>query len=353
MGTVRFLLAMIVVVFHLALFPKVGHMAVQAFFVLSGYLMTLVMHESYGYSPAGFGRFWANRALRLYPMYLLVIVLILGVIALLGAQTVSTFSGTMFVPQTAKDWAQNLTFIYWNWYPNWVSPRLSSASWALTIEMAYYFLISLGISRYRWSTWAWFAAGTAWFVWTFTTGQPFAFGYYHIAAGALPFSLGALAWHYRAEIDTFVDRLGPTRNAASYRLIAAGLAGLLAASAVRTLITYMKWGEPLENLVMFLHAFVALVLIAGTVRLRLTGRARAWDKTLGDLSYPIYISHFLFAVLVAQVTGLVSPGRDVLSVINTLLTIPVMLVGCWLLVKLVDKPIEHMRDLIRGRRAPA
>ncbi len=349
MGTIRFILAMLVVIFHLALVPKIGHMAVQAFFVLSGYLMTLVMHGSYGYSPAGFRRFWANRALRLYPMYLLSLVLTLGLIAFLGEETVRNFLGSMYVPRTAEEWLQNLTFIYWNWFPAWESPRLSSPSWALTIEMLYYLLISLGLSRFRWLTWAWFAAGCAWFVWALLTQQSFQIGYFHIASGALPFSLGALAWHYRDNIDRFVDRLRPSRNDAALQLVGLGMAGMLIAAGVRVVITYMGWGEPLENLVMFVHAFIALVLIIGTVRLSLKGRFKAWDKTLGDLSYPIYISHFLFAIPVAQVTGLVTPGRDVNSMVTTALTIPVLLIGCWLLTKLVDQPIEHLRDHIRGR----
>lgn len=353
MGTVRFVLAMMVVFFHIALVPKIGTMAVQAFFVLSGFLMTLVMHRSYGYSPQGFGRFWANRALRLYPMYLLVIALTLGVISLLGAGTASTFKHVLTVPATLGEWIQNLTFIYWNWFPNWAEPRLSPPSWALTIEMFYYLLISLGLSRFRWSTWLWFLAGLGWFVWVIATQKGLNYGYYHIASGALPFSLGALAWHYQAELDTLIKRFTPDKSKAAVWLICAGFAGLFAGTGARLIISYKNWGETWEVVVMFLYVFMALGLIVGTSRLALPASLKKWDKLLGDLSYPVYIAHYLFALLVAQVTGLSTPDRSLQAMTTTLLMIPLMLAGCWCLNMIVDKPIERIRDWVRGTDAGA
>jgi len=39
--------------------------------VLSGFLMTLILNETYGFGPGHFVRFWTNRFLRLYPAYLI------------------------------------------------------------------------------------------------------------------------------------------------------------------------------------------------------------------------------------------------------------------------------------------
>lgn len=348
MGIVRFVLAMLVVVFHLASVPKIGGMAVQAFFVLSGYLMTLVMHNSYGYSAVGFGRFWANRALRLYPMYFLVIGLTVGVISVLGEEKASTFREVLAIPATFGQWIQNLTFIYWNWFPSWVAPRLSPPSWALTIEMFYYLLISVGLSRFRWSTWLWFAAGLGWFVWVVATQQDLNYGYFHIASGALPFSLGALAWHYRSELDALIGRVTSQQNKAAIWLVGAGFAGMIAATGIRMFMTIMGWDESRETVVMFLHTFVAFVLIIGTTRLTLPQALRKWDKVLGGLSYPVYISHFMFALLVAQATGLAAPECNLHSIGTALISIPVMLAGCWVLNMLIDTPIERIRDRVRG-----
>lgn len=350
MGTVRFVLALLVVIFHLASVPNVGHLAVQAFFVLSGYLMTLVMQESYGYSASGIGRFWANRILRLYPMYLALVVLTLGLIAWLGEPVTSTFSGGIFLPETPVEWLQNLTFIYWNWIPVHEYPRLVSPSWALTVELAYYLLISLGLSRSVRLTWAWFAFGVGWYIWLIASNQTYDFGYFHIASGALPFSLGALIWHYRGTIDGWMAKVQLTPNRIALALIAAGFGGMFLAAALRVLVVLLGADETLETVVMLAHPFSAVLLILGVRKLSHTGRAKSWDKTLGDLSYPIYVSHYLFAIPVARITGLVSPGRDLLSAVTTLMTLPVMCLGCWVLVQLIDRPIERWRDRIRGAR---
>jgi peptidoglycan/LPS O-acetylase OafA/YrhL len=74
MGCVRLLLAACVFASHavshdLALLP--GQVAVQAFFILSGFFMTLVLTGKYG--PGRFGLFIGNRLLRLLPVYLVVL----------------------------------------------------------------------------------------------------------------------------------------------------------------------------------------------------------------------------------------------------------------------------------------
>lgn len=49
------LLAFEVVVFHLLSVPIIGRYAVMSFFVLSGFLMTTIMHQTYGYTLKGRG----------------------------------------------------------------------------------------------------------------------------------------------------------------------------------------------------------------------------------------------------------------------------------------------------------
>jgi len=54
LGLLRTTLAIMVMSYHLfvGILP-LGTYAVFGFYVISGYLMTLVMHESYGYSGGG------------------------------------------------------------------------------------------------------------------------------------------------------------------------------------------------------------------------------------------------------------------------------------------------------------
>lgn len=84
MGIIRFLLALAVVIVHsspifgLELVP--GYLAVQSFYIISGFLMAFVYNEKYIHQDKANYLFLSNRILKLYPLYLLVILLV----ALLG-----------------------------------------------------------------------------------------------------------------------------------------------------------------------------------------------------------------------------------------------------------------------------
>jgi len=78
MGTLRLLLALSVAYGHLAVplrFPT-SDIAVQSFFVISGFYMALVLNEKYG--PGSYWLFISNRLLRLWPAYFVVLVLSLA-----------------------------------------------------------------------------------------------------------------------------------------------------------------------------------------------------------------------------------------------------------------------------------
>ncbi|MFN8344136.1 MAG: acyltransferase [Spirosomataceae bacterium] len=81
MGTLRFLLALSVVFFH---FNEAegrmvgGSMAVQSFYVISGFYMALILNEKYLAGKGSYSLFISNRLLRLYPLYLLIVLMTLG-----------------------------------------------------------------------------------------------------------------------------------------------------------------------------------------------------------------------------------------------------------------------------------
>lgn len=78
MGLVRFLLAFSVLVAHspfASQFMVPAEIAVQMFFVISGFYMTMILNTKYGNRTL---TFYKNRALRLYPIYLFVVVLVVS-----------------------------------------------------------------------------------------------------------------------------------------------------------------------------------------------------------------------------------------------------------------------------------
>jgi len=79
MGLLRFLLALSVVVSHTSAVSGYklvgGVIAVEIFFILSGFYMALVLNEKYTYANGGFKIFVGNRFLKVFPVYFLVLFL--------------------------------------------------------------------------------------------------------------------------------------------------------------------------------------------------------------------------------------------------------------------------------------
>ena len=73
MGILRILLAISVVLSHSSSIFRVsfvgGPLAVQAFFIISGFYMSLILNEKYIGVNNSYKLFISNRFLRLYPMY--------------------------------------------------------------------------------------------------------------------------------------------------------------------------------------------------------------------------------------------------------------------------------------------
>ena len=142
-GLYRTLLALLVVAQHIGGIPNVGCYAVFGFYCLSGYLMTLIMHENYGFSLSGTYKYAVNRVLRIYPIYWLSVLLTLSLIWLYSPSELSDYHAAMYLPEDFVGILKNI-FIF---FPFRESPILTPPSWALTVELFFYVLIGLGLSQ--------------------------------------------------------------------------------------------------------------------------------------------------------------------------------------------------------------
>lgn len=86
LGTFRFFLAFLVAISHLweNMLQGPAAYSVWGFFVLSGFLMTLILTKKYGLTREGIKQYAFNRFIRIYPSYLLCC--LFGVIVLLACQ---------------------------------------------------------------------------------------------------------------------------------------------------------------------------------------------------------------------------------------------------------------------------
>ncbi len=96
MGLIRFLLAISVVVSHNGIrAPGIeGHLAVMAFFIISGFYMALVLNEKYVGNTSGF---YLARILRLWPSYISVFILVVIFVAPIDPSIYRNFWGAMLV----------------------------------------------------------------------------------------------------------------------------------------------------------------------------------------------------------------------------------------------------------------
>jgi len=124
-GLLRTTLALMVMVYHLcAEFLPFGRYAVFGFYIISGYLMTLIMHERYGYDFRGRRSYCLNRALRLYPQYWAAALFSILLIVVWGADTSARFHQSLYWPSSMAESARNILMVFPAWFPNSLDPRL-------------------------------------------------------------------------------------------------------------------------------------------------------------------------------------------------------------------------------------
>jgi len=319
LGTVRFVLASLVVLNHLWLptSDRVGAHAVVAFYMVSGFLMTKVIQETYGLSLRGGWHFVLNRALRIYPIYLACMFATLAML-LAFSERFRPYS-TITVPD-AFDLFRNVTLF--NLTP--AKSIIVPPAWSLTVEFAFYLMMVALLSRTKLISNMWFAASLVITTYLILSGASFADRYYPVLAASMFFSSGAmLYWH--------ADRLSRLTPPAPifWPLLAVFCAMPLLIEAARLdRLTIGYYGAAL--------LFLPLFLIANTKPTRM-------DKWLGDLAYPVFVSHFLCAGIVK----LLLPSLIYLSATFMAVSFVLSLVLSIGMVAVQVRTIERLRGSLR------
>ncbi|GAC10820.1 acyltransferase family protein [Paraglaciecola chathamensis] len=334
-GVYRFILAVNVVIYHVLDVASIGPYAVYSFFVLSGFLMTMIMNESYGYSLDGFKRYALNRFLRLYPVYWCLLLLGICIILLIGNEVSGVFHAKMILPNDFASAIANVTMIYPAFEPVTYPVRISPATWALSIEILFYVLIGLGISRTRMITLIWLFASMCWVGGNmFQTGS-FSTGYGNVLQAALPFSLGAWVYHYRKWVTSVVYKIGMPLIVCLY------IGNIAIVVLCQVLIADKAWFVSLIGswLNLGLSTLMTVLLFEQGSRFF----SKKVDRVLGDLSFPIYLFHWSGAALASWlITEDMSKGALVFTLGLLITVIISVLVNIY-----VNESIERIRARIR------
>jgi len=332
-GTYRIILALCVVFQHIGGFPRLGGYAVFGFYILSGYLMTMVMNKSYGYSLVGLKKFSINRFLRIFPGYWASIIFSMSVLYVYGEDAVVEYKNAIYWPQSIIDWLQNI-FIF---FPQRQLPILTPPAWALTVELFFYFLIGLSLSRMKIVSLLWLGLGILYHAVALILDWGWPNRYFTVAAASLPFAIGACIYHYPDILGKFLKnwKFEKTFGVLIFLLAINWFAGY-------TLRMSQSW-------FFYLNILICTISVALLAQVKLEdSRWQRLDQFFGALSYPVYLIHYQVAAVVvftANENSAINIARP--SLLLLLLALPFILLVGWLMAALVDRPVDLVRNKVR------
>lgn len=306
MGLIRFYLAISVIFSHNGIrIPGIeGHLAVQAFFVISGFYMALVLNEKYVGNILGF---YAARYLRLWPSYIVVFLIVLAFIAPVGTQAYTSLTTALY------SWGVAITMLFYEtlwwfgvdpatktlifWSPqaraDGISPLIGATHmahmWSIGVELSFYIVAPLVARKPRMLIAVFIAAfGLHLVVRAYLDPQ----NILHVRGGFNMFwlfAMGMLAYwiwkYYRNKLD--VIRMNPTL---------VSISGL--AVTVMCIAGIKQFGGIYATGGFYLLFAAALVLVFHATR------KVNWDRSIGELSYPIYLAHWpIISILITGHRG--------------------------------------------------
>jgi peptidoglycan/LPS O-acetylase OafA/YrhL len=352
MGILRLVLALVVLTAHLGgPLPVAGLMnagvAVQAFFIISGFYMALILETKY----TSWKAFYTNRALRIYPIYFVVLILAavalyqfnanayiqrdiaLGILSAPSVWLPLAIANICIIGQewivwfiVADDqWLLNPSYKIVSNPSEWNALRglLVPAAWSLSLELMFYAIAPLLASRSNRFLIAILLASAA-FRWG---GDVLGVSYHLWPRRLFPaelclFVLGMLAWR----MMPFAEKLPRWSGIIALTLV-------LAVVATQGLNLF---GEVGTRTVTYLVVASAIPLMFAAFH------SSRLDELIGSLSYPIYISHIL-VISVLSVGG---------SKPSLWLTVLVTIAFSAVLLYTVDRPINRLRRHIARERKP-
>ena len=317
-----------VVVAHIATEPPwAGIYSVFGFYMLSGFLMTKILHEVYGLDWRGIRRFALNRALRIYPAYWCAVVVALGLVTFVPGGPVAINHPFLRAPSSPAVWFSNLALFG---LTADVPARLVPPAWSLNVELCFYAAFPL-LCRWRRGVVLWFAASVAYTGYLVYADRPFIVERYTpLAAASLPFSIGAVLWHFRERMPR----------------ISAGYLGCVFVAYLVNLVGARGWGDP-YLLGFYLSLVLSAVLVVGlSQRSTAVSRLRSLDDMLGRLSYPMFLLHWHVAACIAA--GVIAIGTPMTrAALFWVGLLPLNLVA-FAVDRFVEYPVKHVRDRVRG-----
>ena len=352
MGAFRLLLALAVVSMHsgrvFGLIVLHGDAVVQAFFIVSGFYMGLVLDTTYANSTASF---YANRLLRLGPTYLVAVTLSLLTVFLTGQLFYSTTRDFAEFWRTADTWlvvvvlVTNVFIVGQEWavflptrdvhasHPGVLHfYELIPQGWSIALELYFYAMAPFLARLSTRALWGIVVASGALRVLLAAIGFDHRWQYFFFPTSLVFFVAGLLSYRaYRRPVGLWQNRR------ACWLLTSLMFLAVLGAERwtplAAALLTSIRADVAPETLFLFALPLLIPPAFAVTRNLRT-------DKFLGDLCYPMYLTHVAVIIWVRSFRGALPLSTGQLWAIDGL----VILVALFIYA-ICDRPMNRFRKM--------
>ncbi|MBP1015750.1 acyltransferase [Serratia fonticola] len=311
MGLYRYSLAILVLLSHCGISfygYNQGVIAVVSFFLISGYVITLLIKKHYN-KKTDILYFYADRALRLFPQFILYLVI---------TSLFLIYYGEMSIVKDSTRLIVNILMLPLNFFAVYNdSYIIVPQSWSLGLEMQFYILFPIIISFF--SIKKWFIVSFIFFlVAYFNLINPDYYGYRMIAGTLFIFILGG-----------YLTNPPKNKNKIIFIYILS-VTFLLLSVVIRDVDNRII--EVLFGVVVGMP--IVLFLARKDIR-------NKFDLLMGNLSYGVYLNHMFISLV------LVKLGYDISKLSTLILLILLSTSLSYISFSLIEKPIYKFRHLIR------
>jgi peptidoglycan/LPS O-acetylase OafA/YrhL len=360
MGIIRLILALSVVATHCGAFFDLrlvgGKVAVQAFYIISGFYMSLILNEKYIGQNASYKLFLSNRFLRLFPIYWVILILTVlayvyvhfnpdsGVesvfanyaylqtnilsFAFLGLSNLFIFGQdiVMYLGVSADNGALFFTKNFHETSPQLYTFLFLPQAWTLGIELSFYlvapYILRRGIKPVILIIAASFALRLILMYGLGLDKDPWTHRFF-------PTELMFFLFGYLSYIMYKRVKANPVSKEISL--------GTLALVLVSTLAFQFAPGLRLPFVPFSLKEIYYFTLITFAIPILFNYfKSNKLDYKIGEWSYPVYISH-MFVFLMVKLSGITFLNNGIaVAVLSILLSI--------VLIRFVADPIEKLRQ---------
>jgi peptidoglycan/LPS O-acetylase OafA/YrhL len=335
LGAFRFLLALMVVVRHFEhlLRPPpptylreagLGMVAVAVFFVISGFVVAEASIVFYSGRPLAF---FINRLLRVVPPYLAALALAVVVQASLfhaGGLHVWDFPTAVspLEPRLIAAGVLGLVPGFQTRYLAGVDFEFIPFVWTLRVEMAFYVTALAALvlgNRFR----KWPVIEMVMALALLACGLFLLKGRPGLLSCGPMFLLGVSLCLLLHRFET--RRLVFTATC----LVLTGLG----------FASYVQHGTPVLGLQVAMIS-ILLALLAWLVLQPVCPWPKAWDRGLGELSYPLYLNHYIVGIFLYDTTTLRGPG---IFALGTVVSVGL----AWMMARAIERPLNGLRGHVR------